>query len=409
MTRPVMLTGMGCVLAGVAGVDAVAAKLASAEAPTREVDTASGLHRRHGARRAVLADRVDLGSWLSPLEGRRMSRISRLGVAASRMALAAAGLPVDAGADEEVATVFATAFGPSEYTERILEQIFDEGPEAVSPFLFAESVANAAAAQVARLTGARGTNVAVTQREASPLLALAAGALEVAERRAERAFVGAADEMNPLLHAALDRFRALARPAPDGSERARPFDQRRDGFLAGEGSTVLIAEPEESARRRGAPLLARFGGAIAAFDPTAPTWGWGSGAERLAMVLRRGLAHHGVDPGDVDLIVAGANGARDGDRVEAEVLRRVWEGRPLPPVVAPKGVTGEVGGAVLTAPLLALSGRPLGTTAGFAIADPEIGFEPYGGELLPPVRRVLVSALASGGAAAWAWLEAADT
>lgn len=407
MTRPVVVTGMGCVLAGGAGVDALAAKLAAGEAPTCELEAIAGLHRPCSARRAVLADGVELGSWLSPLVARRMSRVSRLGVAASRMALDAAGLPAEAGADETMATVFATAFGPSEYTEQILEQIFEESPEAVSPFLFAESVANAAAAQVARLTGARGTNVAITQREASPLLALASGALEVAEGRAECALVGAADEMNPLLHAALDRFRALARPAPDG-EQARPFDRRRDGFLAGEGSAALVAEPEAVARQRGAVPLARFGGATAAFDPTAPPWGWGDGAARLAAALRRGLERHGVDPGDIDLIVAGANGARDGDRVEAEVLRRVWEGRPLPPVVAPKGVTGEVGGVLLAAPLLALTGRTLGATAGFTTADPQIGFEPYGGGPLPPVRRVLVSALATGGAAAWAWLEAVE-
>lgn len=407
MTRPVVLTGMGCVLAGAAGADAVAERLAAGEAPTREVDTGAGYHRPAGARRAVLADGVDLSAWLPPLEARRMSRISRLGVAASRMALTAADLPAAARLDETVATVFATSFGPSEYTERILGQIFEEGPEAVSPFLFAESVANAAAAQVARLTGARGSNVAITQREAGPLLGLASGALEVAEGRAGRALVGAADEMNPLLHAALDRFRALARKGADGCERARPFDRHRDGFLTGEGAAVVVAEPEEAARRRGAPILARFAGATAGFDPTAPPWGWGSGAVGLADSLRRGLTRHGVDPGDIDLIVAGANGARDGDRLEAEVLRRVWEDRELPPVVAPKGVTGEVGGALLAAPLLALAGRPFGPAAGFATPDPEIGFEPHRGGPLPPVRRVLVSAVAAGGAAAWAWLEAA--
>ena len=67
---------------------------------------------------------------------------------------------------EAAAVVLATAYGPSSVTEELEEQILLQGPEAASPALFAESVANAPAAQVARITGARGANLTVTAREA---------------------------------------------------------------------------------------------------------------------------------------------------------------------------------------------------------------------------------------------------
>ncbi len=99
-----------------------------------------------------------------------MSPPSKLAVAAARMALRCAGLP---GKDEAgTATVIATAFGPSSYTEALLKQILLEGPEAASPSLFTESVANAPAAQIAIACKARGPSVTVCQREAGPLLAL---------------------------------------------------------------------------------------------------------------------------------------------------------------------------------------------------------------------------------------------
>ena len=150
--------------------------------------------------------------------------------------------------------VIATAFGPSTNTEALLKQILFEGPEAASPSLFMESVANAPAAQIAIALQARGASLTVCQREAGPLLALGTGAAEIAAGRAGRVLAGAVDEMTPLLHALLDRFGALARAGADGEELARPFDRRRNGFLAGEGATVAVLESAGCrSRGRGGP------------------------------------------------------------------------------------------------------------------------------------------------------------
>jgi 3-oxoacyl-[acyl-carrier-protein] synthase II len=202
--------------------------------------------------------------------------------------------------------------------------------------------------------------------------------------------------MTPLLHAILDRFGALAHGEP---EEARPFDRGRNGFLAGEGAAVLVLEDEDLAQSRGARPLARVLGWGSAFDATAPPWGWGEGAEVLARALRRTLERAGVDA--VELIVSGASGAVAGDRLEARTLQAAWEGVPLPPVVAPKAVTGEYGGGHLAASVLAASGARLGPAAGFAERDPELRIVPHDGSPLSPPKTVLVSSLAAGGAAAW--------
>ena len=253
--------------------------------------------------------------------------------------------------------MLATAFGPASFTERLLRGILAEGPETASPFLFTECVANAPAAQVAIACQACGPNVTVTQREAGPLLALGRAASDVSSGVAARALAGAVDESPPLVHALLDRYRALSRPDAEGGEAARPFDRRRSGFLMGEGATVVVVEDEATARARGAPLLARIRAWGSAFDPTASRVSWG---RRARAARPRAAAHarpRGLAPRNVDLVVSGASGAVAGDRLEADVLHAAWGAAPLPPVLAPKSVTGEYGGAHLAAAILA-AGAP---------------------------------------------------
>jgi 3-oxoacyl-[acyl-carrier-protein] synthase II len=400
LSEPVLITGLGTLGAWGGGSDRLAAALAEGAPLAREVDRSAGYHLPHGARRACLVPPGELAGWLSPGEARRMSPPSKLAVTAARMALRCAGI---CGGDGEAGTavVIATAFGPSTNTETLLKQILDEGPEAASPSLFMESVANAPAAQIAIALKARGASLTVCEREAGPLIALGTGAAEIAAGRAGRVLAGSVDEMSPLLHALLDRFGALARSEGGGEELARPFDRRRNGFLVGEGGTVVVLESAAGLAARGGRALARVLARGSAFDPTAPPSGWGHGHQALARGLRRTLERAGLKPGDIDLVVSGASGAREGDRLEAEMLRAVWEGSTLPPVAAPKAVTGEYGGGHLATAVLAAAGSPLGPTPGFAEEDPALGITPLDGPLREAPSVVLATSLAAGGAAAW--------
>jgi len=337
------------------------------------------------------------------MEARRMSAPSRFAVIAARDALRDARMPDPQEPDPGMAVVMSTALGPSSFSQRLIDQILDEGPSAASPALFSECVPNAPAAQAALACRAQGPNITIAQSEAGPLRAVARGAAEVAHGRARVALAGCVDEMTPLVHSILDRFRALARPAQDLPERPRPFDARRDGFLAAEGATLLVLEDEEGARRRGARPMVRLAGAWSAFDPTAKPCEWGRGVQTLAGALERGLTQRGVSPAGIDLIVSGASGSVAGDRLEAAVLRRVWRENPLPVILAPKAVTGEYG-AFIAAAILAAGGVPV--RWGFEQMDPELGIAPGRGARGKP-GRVLVTTLAAGGAASWLLLEGA--
>lgn len=400
----VVITGLGTIGCFGAGRESLRTALAGSAPSLSEMDRSAGLHRDGGSRLAALARGSDLSPWVRPAAARRMSGPSKLAVAAARMAIADGGLENTAEGWDETGVVISTAFGPTDFTERLLRSIASGGPETASPSHFTESVANAPAAQIAIECHARGPNVTVTQREAGAVIALGRAAAEVAEGRARRVLSGSVEEITPLLHALLDRFGALARALPGRREAARPFDRNRNGMLAGEGATVVLLEAESSAVARGARILARVLGSAGGFDPTASRVGWGHGVEALAAALLHLLARVGLESGEIDLVVSGASGSRAGDRLEAQVLRKVFAGGPLPPVLAPKSLMGEYGGGFLGAAALAAGGGDFGATEGFAEPDPELGVVPHaGGRLLGG--RVLVSSLAAGGAAAWVVLE----
>ncbi|HZN54007.1 MAG TPA: beta-ketoacyl synthase N-terminal-like domain-containing protein [Candidatus Polarisedimenticolaceae bacterium] len=402
MSRAVVATGIGTIGAHGAGRERLAEALAAGRPLAMEIDRSGGWHSPAGSRYAALAPVLDLTPWLPSAQARRLGRPSRFALVAARMAIEDAGIPALDGL--RVAVVLATSFGAVAFTEKLVEQILIEGPEAAQPFYFSECVANAAAAQVAIGIKATGANVTLTQREAGPVLALARGAREVAEGRADVAIVGATDEMTPLLHGLLDRFHATARAEDGRDEAARPFDGGRNGFLAGEGASAIVLEAEEAARRRGARPLARVGRTASGFDPTATASDWGHGGASLGRRLAAML--DGQAPLEsIDRIVSGASGSRRGDRLEAATLRAAWSGRSLPPVVTPKAVIGEYGGGILAAGALAASGARFGFPTAWMAPDPEMTISPHDGSPLDAPRRVLLTGLAAGGAAAWAVLE----
>lgn len=399
----IWITGLGTVGAYGSGGESLRRVLASSELPApSEVDRSAGYHLAQAPRKALLLDPALLREWVPPGEARRMSPPSRFALAAARMAFRCAGLG-EGLPDERTGVVISTAFGPSSYSEGLLRQILLEGPESASPILFMESVANAPAAQIAIACKARGPSVTICQREAGALLAVGQAAADVAAGRVPRALAGTLDEMTPLLHSLLDRFGALARNSgQEGEEVARPFDRRRAGYVAAEGATLLLLESGE----RTACPLARVAAWGSAFDPTASAVGWGTGSANLARSLRRTLDRAGIPLESIDRIVTSASGSRSGDRVEALLLKEAWGDLPLPPVLAPKSVTGEYGGGFLGAAVLAAAGAPFGPTAGFEEPDPELGVVPHDGSPLPPPSTILVTSVAAGGAASWLVLEA---
>ena len=283
----------------------------------------------------------DATSFMERRVARRMGRFSQLAVAATTLALADAGID-ELEAERTGITVHTGAGGIIEGDRELLARANDPGR--IGPLYVPLLSANMGAANVAIHFG-------VTGPVTAGVGACAAGAIGVAEgfhllRRGEADLVlaGASDAaLTAPLVACLSNAGALSTAAGDPETISRPFDLDRTGFVPSEGAAMLVLEPVERARARGAAVYCEVAGAAIgcdAFHITSPE-PTGAGAERA---IRQALVNAEVDAADVDCVIAHGTGTKLNDAAEAGAIARVFDGRRVP-VTAPKSIVGHTLGA----------------------------------------------------------------
>ena len=162
--------------------------------------------------------------------------------------------------------------------------------------------------------------------------------------------------------------------AMSSSGISRPFDKDRDGFVMAEGAGVLVLEEWDSARARGATILAEVLGAASTADAhhiTAPAPG---GAGAIA-AMELALADAGLAPEQIAHINAHGTSTPLNDAAEADAIAKVF-GPSSPPVTSLKGVTGHSLGAAgsleAVAVVLSMQKGLIPPTAGYETPDPDM-------------------------------------
>jgi 3-oxoacyl-[acyl-carrier-protein] synthase II len=323
----VPITGIGVIAPGAIGIAAFRELLASGRTAVGEIDRfdTGGL----STHTAALVRDFRPKDFIAPMKMRRMNALSRLGVAAAKLAIEDCGatLPPHTG------VAIGTAFGPVQTSVEYMQEYVAKGASLAPPQLFAESVANAPGSHIAIEWGLRGFNVTITQRESSALAAAMYAATQVVKGTTSAALIGGVEEANEMLFSVLDRIGALAY-------------EGHPGLILGEGSAVLVAG---AGTRRPYGWLAGFG---IARDTTAPISDWGTDAEAVVAAMR--AAMQDAEVAKVDAVFISANGSPRGDALERRALAQLFGEVETVPM---KHVFGEyaAGGALqLVAALLAL-------------------------------------------------------
>jgi 3-oxoacyl-[acyl-carrier-protein] synthase II len=406
-TRRVWITGVGPITAIGTGRDAFRSGLRAGRSPVRRIDRFDPSPFRSQV--AAQVDDFDPLAWMPPKTARQLDRFSQFGLVAGQLALADAGLrPGEDGgaAADRIGIYLGSALGGIAYAEEQHERYLERGIKAVAPNLALAVFGGAAPANLGIALDVRGPILSTANSCASGAVALgeALGALRAGE--IDAAIAGGVEiPLSSLAFGAFDIIRALSAGSNDDPEHAcRPFDARRDGFVMGEGATLLVLEAEDVARARGAEPYAELMGYAATSDAFHMVQPRADGRE-AGRAATEALADAGVQPDEIDWVSAHASSTPLGDIAEARALRLALGDRATDvPVSGTKALYGHPLGAsgAIEAAICALAIRDGWVPASVNLAEPD----PDVAALLPGLlragrdgtyRRILSTSFGFGG------------
>ncbi|MBS3734955.1 MAG: beta-ketoacyl-[acyl-carrier-protein] synthase family protein [Phycisphaerae bacterium] len=238
-----------------------------------------------------------------------------------------------------------------------------------------EQESNMVCAHLAAEFGARGPAFNVLTACAASTQAMGEATWLIRRGECDAVLTGGAHSMiHPLGTSGFIRLTALSTRNDEVATASRPFDLTRDGFVLGEGASVLVFEDYEFAKARGATILAEvigYGASADAFritdqDPE------GDGA---ATAMTAALADAGLGPEDIDYVSAHGTATKQNDEVETRAVKRAFgEQAYRVPVSSVKSMLGHLiaaaGATELITCILAMRDGVIPPTTNYRTSDP---------------------------------------
>jgi minimal PKS ketosynthase (KS/KS alpha) len=377
MNRRTVITGIGTVAPGAPGTKAFWNMITAGQTATRPISFFDPSQFR--SQMAAECDFDPAREGLSPQEIRRMDRVVQLAVVAAREAIEDSAVNIR---PERTGVSIGSACGCTMSLEREYCVVSDGGRlwtvdhAYAVPQLYDYHVPSTLACEVAWLAAAEGPAAVISTGCTSGIDAIGHACRVIEDGAADVMIAGASDApISPISVACFDAIKATSPSNDDPEHASRPYDIRRNGFVLGEGSSVLILEEVEHARRRGAHIYAELAGYGTRANATHMT-GLKPDGREMAEAITAAMAEARINPDDIDYINAHGSGTRQNDIHETNAFKRSLGGRAYEvPVSSIKSMIGHSLGAIgaieLAACALAIEMNVVPPTANLEEPDPQ--------------------------------------
>ncbi len=366
MTRRVVVTGLGCISALGANHEEFWSALREARpgiAPLEGFEP--------GRLRFANAAQVRGFDPAVHLEATRLDlldRFAQFALVAARQAVTDAGLEWTAALRERAAVICGSSMGGQCTQDDQFAELYGRNRERIHPLTIPRVMANAAVSHICMEYGLTGPAFTISSACSSSNHAIGQALELVRSGRADVALTGGSEA--PLSFATLKGWEAMRVVSPD---TCRPFSRDRKGLVLGEGGAILVLEPLDRARARGARVYAELAGAGMSADAhhiTQPT------VAGPAHAMRAALEDAGLAPESVGYINAHGTGTPGNDPVESRAIHDAFGAHAAKLAVSStKSLHGHALGAAgaleAVATVLALHHGVLPPTANFIVHDPE--------------------------------------
>ncbi|MFZ7104509.1 MAG: beta-ketoacyl-ACP synthase II [Peptococcaceae bacterium] len=318
----------------------------------------------------------EVEKYIDKKEARRMDLFTQYAVAAAKMAVEDSGLNLTEVDLNRVGVILGSGIGGMATFEEQCKILMTKGPNRVSPFMVPMMIVNMAAGQISIHLGAKGPNITVVTACASGTNAVGDAFKLIQRGDADIVISGGTEaSITPLALSGFCSMKALSTRNDEPVKASRPFDLNRDGFVMGEGSTILILESLEHARQRKAHIYSEvlgYGASADAHHITAPA-PEGEGAAR-SMVMA--IQDAGLKPEDINYINAHGTSTELNDKFESLAIKNVFGAAAKNVLVSStKSMTGHLLGAAgaleLAVTSLALKYGQIPPTINYETPDPD--------------------------------------
>jgi len=325
----------------------------------------------------------------------QIDRFAQFSVVAAREALRNSGVELTPALREQTAVICGSSVGGQWAIEIGYQDLYLYKRGRVHPLTIPKTMSNAGASHIAMDLGFSGPTYTVTTACSSANHAIGQAFRLLRNSEVELAVTGGS-EAN-FAYGFLKAWEAMRVIAPD---TCRPFSKDRRGMILGEGGAMMILEPLEAARARGAKIYAEicgFGMTSDAHHLTQPT------VEGPARAMRGALKDAGLPPETIGYINAHGTGTPGNDPVETRAIRTVFGAHAEKLAVSStKSMHGHALGAAGAiegiATVLALHHGILPPTVNYNERDPECDLDYIPNQARPAqVQAALSNSFAFGG------------
>ncbi|MBE0583258.1 MAG: 3-oxoacyl-ACP synthase [Desulfofustis sp.] len=244
--------------------------------------------------------------------------------------LAQSGLSEEFITSGRLGVAFGSTHGSPTVQREIYKTFFgdlDNKFSSIGAVDYLRSMVHTTAVNITRMFGITGRVIASSTACTTSSQAIGFGYEMVKFGMQDAMICGGADEYDTTTVAVFDNLLACSVAYNDTPQRTpRPFDVARDGLVVGEGGGAVLLEEYESAKRRGAPILAEVIGFACnnnGGDLILPN------LDGITATLRLSLENAGIGADQVDVVSAHATATKMGDVIEAQAIAAVYGNGPL--------------------------------------------------------------------------------
>jgi 3-oxoacyl-[acyl-carrier-protein] synthase II len=266
-----------------------------------------------------------------------------------------------------------------------------------------EQEPNMPLSHLALLTGARGPALNCLTACAASTQAIGE-ATQILRRGDADVMIGGGTHsmIHPFGVTGFNRLTALSTANDNPPAASRPFDNKRGGFVLGEGAGIVILETLDHALERGATILAEVAGYGSTADAYRITDQHPQGAGAIG-AMQAALADANLQPADIHYINAHGTGTRENDGNETVAIKHVFgpigQACPVSSIKSMMGHLIAAAGAVeLITCVLAIRDNMLPPTMNLETPDPECDLDYVPNQARPArVDAVLSNSFGFGG------------